>query len=139
MITHRRTTHEGLKVPPNATDGLVVSYILYGTTYSEYAKFRSAPPLFLEDEDIFQKSASVVQILQQFPIVPRRPIFDSPRNKKSFFSRRDSQSNRWVSVNYLYWIFLCNLASYSRDTKWRFSNSHNFVKNLAWHSFYTAF
>jgi hypothetical protein len=25
-------------------------------------------PLFLEDEDIFQKSDSVVQILQQFPI-----------------------------------------------------------------------
>ena len=27
VITHRRTTHEGLKVPPNAPDGLVVSYI----------------------------------------------------------------------------------------------------------------
>ena len=25
VITHRRTTHEGLKVPPNAPDGLVVS------------------------------------------------------------------------------------------------------------------
>ena len=76
VITHRRTTHEGLKVPPNATDGLVVSYILYGTTYSEYAKFRSVPPLFLEDEDIFQKSASVVPILLQFRVEPRKPIFD---------------------------------------------------------------
>ena len=27
VITHRRTTHEGLKVAPNAADGLVVSYI----------------------------------------------------------------------------------------------------------------
>ena len=26
VITHRRTTHEALKVPPNAPDGLVVSY-----------------------------------------------------------------------------------------------------------------
>ena len=26
-VTPRRTTHEGLKVPPNAPDGLVVSYI----------------------------------------------------------------------------------------------------------------
>jgi hypothetical protein len=42
-------------------------------------------PLFLEDENIFPKSASVVQILEQFPIVPRRPIFDSPQNKKKYF------------------------------------------------------
>jgi hypothetical protein len=68
--------------------------LLYGTTYSDYAKFWSAPPLFLEDENNFHKSASVVQTLQQFPIVPRRPIFDSPQNKKSFFSRRDFQSDR---------------------------------------------
>ena len=27
VITHRRTAHEGLKVPPNAPDGLVVSKI----------------------------------------------------------------------------------------------------------------
>jgi hypothetical protein len=33
--------------------------LLYGTTYSEYTKFWSAPPLFLEDEDIFQKSGSM--------------------------------------------------------------------------------
>ena len=50
--------------------------LLYGTTYSEYAKFWSAPPLYLEDEDIFQKSAPLVQILQQFPIVPTEPIFE---------------------------------------------------------------
>jgi hypothetical protein len=40
-----------------------VHVVLYGTTYSEYAKFRSAPPLFLEDEDIFQKLAPLVLIL----------------------------------------------------------------------------
>ena len=39
-------------------------------------KFWSAPPLFLEDEDIFQKSAPLVQILLQFPIVPTEPIFE---------------------------------------------------------------
>ena len=39
-------------------------------------KFWSAPPLFLEDEDIFQKSASVVAILLQFRVQPRRPIFE---------------------------------------------------------------
>ena len=37
---------------------------------------RQHPPFFLEDENIFQKSARVVQILMQFPIVPREPIFD---------------------------------------------------------------
>jgi hypothetical protein len=58
----------------------VLASTYYRKTYSEYAKFRSAPPLFLEDEDIFQK------IL--------------------FFARRDSESDRWVPVNYLYWIFL---------------------------------
>ena len=30
-------------------------------------KFWSVPPLFLEDEDIFQKWARVVPILYQFP------------------------------------------------------------------------
>ena len=41
-----------------------------------------------------------------------------------------------MPVNYLYWIFICNLASYIPHTNWRFSNAHNFVKNLVWHSFY---
>jgi hypothetical protein len=36
----------------------------------------STPP-FLEDEDIFQKSASMVRILLQFRTVPWRPIFES--------------------------------------------------------------
>jgi hypothetical protein len=39
-------------------------------------KFWSAPPLFLEDEDIFQKSARVVRILFQFRTVLREPIFE---------------------------------------------------------------
>ena len=38
--------------------------------------FGSAPPLFLEDENIFQKSARVVRILLQFRTVPREPIFE---------------------------------------------------------------
>ena len=37
--------------------------------------------------------------------------------KTSFFSRRDSHSDRYVPVTYLYWIFLCNLSSYSHHTK----------------------
>jgi hypothetical protein len=40
----------------------------------QHPRFR----LFLEDENIFQKSASMVQILPC-------QIFDSPQNKKSFF------------------------------------------------------
>ena len=51
-------------------------YLLYETIYSGYAKFRSARPLFLEDKDIFQKSASMVLILSQFRLVPWRPIFE---------------------------------------------------------------
>ena len=37
---------------------------------------KSAHPLFSRRGEHFQKSASVVQILQRFPIVPRRPIFE---------------------------------------------------------------
>jgi hypothetical protein len=33
-------------------------------------------PLFLEDEDIFQKSARVVLILLQFRLEPHEPIFE---------------------------------------------------------------
>jgi hypothetical protein len=36
----------------------------------------SAPPLFLEDENIFQKSARVVAILLQFRVQPGEPIFE---------------------------------------------------------------
>jgi hypothetical protein len=50
--------------------------LLYGTTYSEYALIWVSTPLFLEDENIFQKSGSMVQILMQFPVVPWRPIFE---------------------------------------------------------------
>ena len=49
-------------------------------------KFWSASPLFLEDENIFQKSASVVRILSKFHTVPRRPIFELHLLKKVFFS-----------------------------------------------------
>ena len=48
-------------------------------------KFWSVTPLFLEDEDIFQKSARVVVILLQFRIQPREPIFELHRLKKKFF------------------------------------------------------
>jgi hypothetical protein len=36
-------------------------------------------PLFLEDGNIFQKSAHVVPVLSQFSITPREPIFEKKR------------------------------------------------------------
>ena len=39
-------------------------------------KKASAPPLFLEDENIFQKSASVVAPEIAVEVQPRRPIFE---------------------------------------------------------------
>ena len=46
------------------------------TTHHTNPEKKSAPPLFLEDENFFQKSASVVRGGIQFPTVPRRPIFE---------------------------------------------------------------
>ena len=46
------------------------------TTHHTNPRKKSAPALFLEDENIFQKSASVVRWEIQFPTVPRRPIFE---------------------------------------------------------------
>jgi hypothetical protein len=37
---------------------------------------KTCTPLFLEDENIFQKSASVVPREIEFPVVPPRPIFE---------------------------------------------------------------
>ena len=37
---------------------------------------KSAPPLFLEDENIFQKSAPLVPWGIRFPMVPTEPIFE---------------------------------------------------------------
>ena len=44
----------------------------------------STPP-YLEDENIFQKSASMVLILIKYRIEQRIPIFDSPQNKTKTF------------------------------------------------------
>ena len=48
------------------------------TTHHTNPEKKLAPPLFLEDENIFQKSASVVLSRIEFWIVdlPRRPIFE---------------------------------------------------------------
>jgi hypothetical protein len=81
-------------VAPQGAATKFTLHVLYGTTYSEYAKFLSAPPLFLEDENIFQKSARVVQIIWQFPIVPREPIFELHLKKQSVFFHTDSQADR---------------------------------------------
>jgi hypothetical protein len=47
-----------------------------GQSIPNMPNFGQHPPFFLEDENIFQKSARVVQILWQFPIVSREPIFE---------------------------------------------------------------
>jgi hypothetical protein len=39
-------------------------------------EFGTASPLFLEDEDIFQKSGSMVPLLLRFRVVPWSPIFE---------------------------------------------------------------
>jgi hypothetical protein len=50
------------------------------------AKFWSAPPLFLEDENIFQKSATLlVPPRIEFWIGPTWLIFELHRYKKVFF------------------------------------------------------
>ena len=46
------------------------------TTHHTNPEKKSAPPLFLEDENIFHKSASMVVILLQFRLQPWRPIFE---------------------------------------------------------------
>ena len=46
------------------------------TTHHTNPGNKSAPPLFLDDEDIFQKSARVVALLLQFLVQPREPIFE---------------------------------------------------------------
>jgi hypothetical protein len=54
------------------------------TTHHTNPGKKSAPPLFLEDENFFQKSGSMVEILLQFRVQPCRPIFEKsshPREK----------------------------------------------------------
>ena len=59
----------------------------------EFCECKFSP--YLEDENIFQKSASMVQIIMKYRIEQRRPIFDSPQNKtKNFPSGILSQIGR---------------------------------------------
>jgi hypothetical protein len=46
------------------------------TTHHTDPGGKSAPPLFLDDENIFQKSASVVLGEIAVELEPRRPIFE---------------------------------------------------------------
>jgi hypothetical protein len=46
------------------------------TTHHTNPEKKSAPPLFLEDEDLFQKSVRVVVILFELCLQPREPIFE---------------------------------------------------------------
>jgi hypothetical protein len=50
-----------------------VGLLLNGGSFSK----ASAPPFFLEDENIFQKSATMVPILLKFRVVPLWPIFEN--------------------------------------------------------------
>jgi hypothetical protein len=45
------------------------------TTHHTNPGKKSAPPLFLEDENIFQKSAPLVALLSRFLVQPTEPIF----------------------------------------------------------------
>ena len=60
----------------SATSTSTAYWYCTGQPIPNESKFWSAPPLFLEDENIFQKSARVVPILVQFPMEPREPIFE---------------------------------------------------------------
>jgi hypothetical protein len=46
------------------------------TTHHTNPEKKSAPPLFLEDENIFQKSAPLVALLSRFLVQPTEPIFE---------------------------------------------------------------
>jgi hypothetical protein len=46
------------------------------TTHHTNPGKKSAPRLFLEDENIFQKSAPLVALLRQFRVQPTEPIFE---------------------------------------------------------------
>jgi hypothetical protein len=46
------------------------------TTHHTNPGKNSAPPLFHEDENIFQKSATLVVIILQFRLQPTWPIFE---------------------------------------------------------------
>ena len=62
-----------------------VPLLINGGSFSK----ASAPPLFLEDENLFQKSTRVVHILLQFRQEPREPIFE----KCSHLRKKD-----WVFI-----------------------------------------
>jgi hypothetical protein len=46
------------------------------TTHHTNPRKKSAPPLFLGDENIFQKSATLVALLWRFLVQPTWPIFE---------------------------------------------------------------
>ena len=92
-----------------------VIYILYGSAQPKRVLERKYSPYF-EDENIFQKSAFMVQIIMKYRIEQRRPIFDSPQNKTKIFLR--GSLVKLVGVGKLFvWDFpYYNLAPYSLHT-----------------------
>jgi hypothetical protein len=79
--------------------------------------FFVSTPLFLEDEDIFKIGSHGFDFYAILPITTRADFLVASLKKCFFIFRGDSLSDRLVPVNYLYWIFLYCLASYSNHTK----------------------
>ena len=83
-------------------------------------------PLFIEDENIFQKSAYVVELLLQFLVQPRRPIFGL-HQKFYFLIGILIQIGRCrkiicIGISYTAWLHTVTIHN------WRFSSSHIFTK-----------
>jgi hypothetical protein len=102
----------------------------------------SAHPLYLEDDNIFEKSATLLQIPSKFRLVPTWPIWIR-RLKRNIFPRSDRISQIAVGVGELFvWdpaIQTGSIQPSYSSTNWRFWNVHNFLKTLVWHSFYCVF
>jgi hypothetical protein len=186
-MTGARTLENALKIFPLLEFDLyrLSEFPLLLNTYctGQYSPtieiWASAPPYYIEDEIIFEKSASVERILQlyirtctyisfgvghsrthyssttgnyivvlvlQLLTVPRRPIFDSPQNKKCFFFVVIfSQIGRFRQIIYMrisYTTWLHTVAIHAIQTgAWRYpdaksrsSDAHYFVKKSARHS-----
>jgi hypothetical protein len=89
-----------------------VPFLINGGSLSK----ASVPPFFLKDENIFQKSASVVPILAKLRLEPRRPIFE----KKNYLREKGGVL-----------IFLPGLYGglYGQNLSYKFKNSYGDFQN----------
>ena len=118
---------------------LLLAHTVRDNLFRMSPNFGQHPPFFSKMRTFFKNRPPWYKFYSNSPLYHGGRFLAHPKTKKVFFS-----VGIFSQIGRCRWI-ICIGFSYTPCLhtvpiqNWRFSNAHNFVKNLVWHSFYSAF